>query len=199
MDTKLVALAVFGICIAIPLTAPYHAQADDGKIARANGENLILIPNGLNQPLDIAPFIAKSNNKTKPSLTVEKSSTHNSKAMQYNSSSNEDGDLEDKILALIPHSDKMKRVWSIADGDVDLHFEGLRFDRKNMGVKYTTSTLPMIGEMTGIEFEFEAGDDNNLSFESDIMPLVGHIDGFTFKGSAGDDNRISARYTMNFD
>lgn len=109
------------------------------------------------------------------------------------------GDLEDKILAMLPQGDRLKYMWHVTDGKVDLYFEGLRFDRGNKGVTYKTKTLPFIGEMDDIEFKFEAGDDNKFSFKSSTVPIIGSIEGLSFKGSTGDKgSRISARYTIPF-
>ncbi len=108
--------------------------------------------------------------------------------------SNED-DFIERLMKKIPYSKSLKYTWKVVDGDVDLYFEDLRFDRGNKGVSYKIDTLPMIGKIHGTELKAEVGEDNKLTFKSDYMPLVGRIDGFQLKASTtADDSNISLRY-----
>lgn len=106
--------------------------------------------------------------------------------------------IEDRLLSMLPYKDTLKHTWNVIDGDVDLlTVEGLRFDRGNKGVAYTTSFIPFMGDVDGFEMEFCAGEDMEINFESDAIPFMNKVDGLSFKGSAGEeDNRISFRYTM---
>lgn len=162
---------------------------------------LILLPNELDQPFDIEPFISKQKIEIEPSLLIDTPrSTSDTSGTSASFKSNEDKqDFGDKVLAMVPHGKKMKKAWKVIDGDVDLYFEGLRADRGNKGLKYTTTAMPLIGEVSGTEFEFSAGEEMEFSFESNRIPLAGEIEGFRLKGSVGDDAKISARYTMKFD
>lgn len=163
---------------------------------------LILLPNELNQPLDIEPFIAKKKIVIEPSLLINspKSTSDTSGTSASFKSKEEKQDFGDKVLAMVPHGKKMKQAWKVIDGDVDLYFAGLRANRGNKGLKYKTNTVPFMGTYDGLELEFDAGEKTEFSFKSDNMPLVGKVEGFTFKGAAGTDGgKISARYTMKFE
>jgi len=108
--------------------------------------------------------------------------------------------IDNKILDQIPYGDNIKHMWNIVDGDTDIYFEGLRADRRNMGLSYTTTELPVIGKLNDIELEFTAGETNEISFKTHSIPFMGKLQGFTLKGTAGDDeNKIFARYTVKFD
>ena len=135
----------------------------------------------------------------KTNLLYESPQERENRDRKYKSKFTDKMSLEDKLIEQVPYGGRLKYLWNIADGDVDIHFTGLRFNRKNMGLDYTTSTLPVIGTMDGVRFQLKAGDDNEFSFESRIIPFVGDIEGFSFKGSIGDNSRISARYTIALD
>lgn len=124
----------------------------------------------------------------------------NSQSSGFAKSKKDKEEWEDKILAMLPQGDRLKHMWEVVDGDVNLYFKGLRFDRGNKGVTYKTKTLPLIGEMDNTELKFEAGEDNKLSFKSSTVPFIGDIEGLSFRGSTGNKgSRISARYTISLD
>lgn len=169
--------------------------------AIANGDRaLILIPNELNQPLDIEPFVAHKGHSTPPMVHVQRPDRHLSDDKEFKfTPPKKDNNLEERIMAMIPYSEEMKYLWNIADGDIDLYFKGLRGDRRNKGVEYTTHKLPLIGQFEDTEFKAEVGEDMEFSFYTSSLPFKSKIEGFNFKGSVGDDARISARYTVKFD
>lgn len=108
--------------------------------------------------------------------------------------------FEDKILDKIPHGSKFKQMWNIVDGDVDLHFTGLRADRSNRGLSYSLYNQSFIGDMNDIEIEFSAGQENKVSFKTQMVPFLGKLEGFSLKGSAGmKDSNLFARYTVPLD
>ncbi|NCO04323.1 MAG: hypothetical protein GW903_09050 [Alphaproteobacteria bacterium] len=105
--------------------------------------------------------------------------------------------FEDKLLSMLPYKNTLKHTWNVIDGDVDLlTVEGLRFDRGNRGIAYTTSFIPMIGDVDGFEMEFCAGKDMEINFKSDVTPFIGKLEGLSFRGKAGEDSAISFRYTV---
>ena len=107
--------------------------------------------------------------------------------------------IEDRLLSKLPYKNTLKHTWKVIDGDVDLlTVEGLRFDRGNKGVAYTTSFIPMMGHVDGYKMEFCAGEDMEINFESDITPFVGKVKGLSFKGTAGEDSKISFRYKIDW-
>lgn len=107
--------------------------------------------------------------------------------------------IEDKILSMLPYKNTLKHTWNVIDGDVDLlTIEGLRFDRGNIGVAYTTRFIPFMGDVDGFKMEFCAGKDMEVNFESDVTPFVGKVKGLSFKGTAGEDSKISFRYKIDF-
>lgn len=108
--------------------------------------------------------------------------------------------FKNKILNEIPYSDEMKDVWELVDGDTNLYFDDLRADRRNKGIKYTTDSLPLIGKVDGVEFQFRVGDENEFSFKSETTPFIGKIKGLSYKGSTSNENsKISVRYTIALD
>ena len=108
--------------------------------------------------------------------------------------------IQDEILDKIPFGDDLKGAWHFVDGDTDIIFIGLRADRRNKGLTFTTKKLPILGEFDDVEFKFSAGDDNEVSFTTHTIPLMGRLEGFSFKATAGDDNnKVFARYTVAFD
>jgi len=116
------------------------------------------------------------------------------------SKSKDSKDWEDKVMAAVPQAKQLKKMWNFIDGDTDLHFTGLRIDRGNKGLKYSTHFVPMIGEMETVEVEFMAGQDLELSLESSHIPFAGDLDGFKFKTSVSNNkSKILARYTIPFD
>ena len=119
----------------------------------------------------------------------------------FNSDSSDKVAYEDQVLSMVPHGDKLKKTWNIIDGDVDLMgIKGLRGDRRNKGVTYSTNYVPFIGDMESVEFRFDAGEDMEFIFESSHIPFMGQLEGFNFKTSIKDDNqRVFARYTIPFD
>jgi hypothetical protein len=125
-------------------------------------------------------------------------SNNNDSSFKSNFTENERS-VEESILAQIPYGENFKYMWNVVDGDVDLHFEGLRADRGNTGIAYKTNTVPFIGDVEGLQLKFEAGREQSFSFETNKMPLVGTIEGFNFKGSVGDNSKVFARYTIAFD
>lgn len=108
-------------------------------------------------------------------------------------------DFIDDILKNMPYSKTLKATWKVLDGDTDLYMEGLRFDRGNKGIEYKTSTMPFVGEMDGMQFKAEVGEDTKMKFESSHIPFVGHVDGFKFKSSLGSDSSVSVRYTTSLE
>lgn len=144
------------------------------------------------EPFTVTPQVKKQRNSD---IIIVNSSTSKFKS---NFSENE-GNIEDKVLAIVPYGDNLKHMWNVVDGDVDLHFKGLRADRGNTGITYKTSTIPLIGYVEGLQLKFEAGKEQKVSFESNKIPLIGTIEGFNFKGSISKNSRISARYTIAFD
>lgn len=193
MDKKIFTLALLGAFVAISFLLPNISHA-------LERQNLILIPNELNQPLEIEPFIAKKETPVDHGSLIESPDYYKKPKAGFKSSSSKDKrDLDEKILAMVPHGQKMKKLWKIVDGDVDLHFVGLRGDRRNKGLKYTTNSMPLLGEIRGTEFKFSAGEEMKFGFESNRIPFAGEVEGFQFKGSVGDDAKISARYTYKFD
>ena len=48
------------------------------------------------------------------------------------------------------------------DGERDIYFNGLRADRRNKGLSFTTKELPIIGQLNDIELKFSAGEDNEV-------------------------------------
>lgn len=116
------------------------------------------------------------------------------------SSSHSKDNLEEKLLSYIPHAPKMKKIWKLVDGDVDLYMTGLRFNRKNTGVSYETKTIPLLGEIDDINLRFDAGKKNEVSFQSKALPFIQNIDGFHMKAVMNDDHsRIYARYSITLD
>jgi hypothetical protein len=109
--------------------------------------------------------------------------------------------FKDRVLSKIPYSEEMEYAWDIVDGDIDLlSVQGLRGDRRNKGLRYTTDSLPFIGSVDGMEFQFKAGDTNEFSFKSDVTPFVGRVDGLSYKAYTNTDNSaIYARYTISLD
>lgn len=108
--------------------------------------------------------------------------------------------FKQKVMDTIPYSEDIKYMWDVVDGDVDLHFAGLRGDRRNQGLKYTTDTLPFVGQVDGMELQFKAGSDNGLFFKSDKMPLIGRVKGLSYKGAlSNSDSAFFARYTIALD
>lgn len=105
----------------------------------------------------------------------------------------------DNTLAKIPYSKQLKATWKVIDGDVDLYMKGLRVDRGNKGVEYTTDYVPFMGPVEGVMFKAEAGEDNKLKFESSHIPFVGHVEGFKFKSSVGEEASVSVRYNVSLD
>jgi len=110
----------------------------------------------------------------------------------------EDEDFGDKILNKLPFKNSLKYTWNVIDGDIDLYFEGLRFDRGNKGLEYKTDTLPYFGKIDGMRIKAEMGESQKLTFETDYIPLMGRVDGFNFKASASDNSKISFRYKKPF-
>lgn len=108
--------------------------------------------------------------------------------------------FKQKVMDKIPYSENAKHLWDVVDGDVDLHFVGLRGDRRNQGLKYTTDTLPFVGQVDGMKLEFKAGGNNGLFFKSDKMPFIGRVKGLNYKGAISDgNNAFFARYTIALD
>ena len=142
--------------------------------------------------------------KTKPSLYIPSSKNaapaQVERQNKFASRSMEDRNWEDEILEKIPHGERLKYMWNVVDGDVDLHFTGLRFDRGNTGVSYKTNYVPFIGEMDTVQFRFDAGEENEISFKTSHVPFAGDLQGLNFKASTGDSgSKISARYTIALD
>lgn len=190
MDKRILTYLILGGFLFAPMITSESALANDDPY-------LILLPNELDKPLEIEPFSYKEEIVVEPSLLIN---DPKSPQKEYRSKSSvKKEEFEDQILALVPHGQKMKQLWYIVDGDTDLYFEGLRADKGNMGVKYTTNAMPLIGEIRGTEFKFSAGKDMEFGFESNRIPLIGEVKGFRLKGSVSDDAKISARYTMKFD
>ena len=190
MDKRILTYLILGGLIFAPMATSQSALSNDDPY-------IILIPNELDKPLEIEPFSYKEVIVVEPSLLIN---DLKSPSKEYRSKSGvKKQDIEDQILAMVPHGQKMKQLWYIVDGDTDLYFEGLRADKGNRGVKYTTNAMPLIGEVKGTEFEFSAGKDMEFGFESNRIPLIGEVEGFRLKGSVSDDAKISARYTMKFD
>lgn len=105
--------------------------------------------------------------------------------------------MVDRVLKKIPFGKDLKSTWKVIDGDIDvMNVENLRLDRKNMGVSYSTNTIPMIGDVDHVNFKFEGGQENRATFESTALPYMGHIDGLKIRASAGDDSRVSFRYKI---
>ncbi len=193
MDTKRLTLALLGAYVFASVTCPQNAYA-------VEKQNLILIPNELNQPLDIEPFTIKKEFKENQTSLIESPDFYKKPKASFKSSSRKDDrDMDEKILSMVPQGHNMKKLWKVVDGDVDLHFEGLRADRSNKGLKYKTNAMPLIGEIRGTEFEFSAGEDMEFGFKSNRIPFAGEVEGFQLKGSVSDDAKISARYTYKFD
>ncbi|HOO82591.1 MAG TPA: hypothetical protein PK513_08815 [Alphaproteobacteria bacterium] len=113
--------------------------------------------------------------------------------------SEEGEDYADKILAKIPYNKQLKSTWKLIDGDTDLYVKGLRVDRGNKGVEYSTSTMPFVGEVEGIKFKAEAGEENKIKFESSRIPFIGNVEGFKFKSSVGEESSVSVRYTTSLE
>lgn len=108
--------------------------------------------------------------------------------------------FKQKVMDEIPYSEDIKYMWDIVDGDIDLYVTGLRGDRRNKGLKYTTDTMPLIGKIDGMELQFKAGNKNGLFFKSDKMPFIGHIKGLSYKGAISNkDTALFARYTIALD
>ena len=108
-------------------------------------------------------------------------------------------DYLDDILKNMPYSKQLKATWKVLDGETDLYVEGLRFDRGNKGVEYVTNKVPFVGEVDGIRFKAEAGEDSKVKFESSRIPFVGNVEGFKFKTSVGEESSVSVRYTTSLE
>ena len=108
----------------------------------------------------------------------------------------DDEDFVDKIMGKIPYSNTLKATWNFIDGDTDVMVEGLRVDRGNKGLVYKTNYMPFAGNVDGMQFKAEMGEDMELIYESDTLPLVGRVEGMRFKSSVGDDAQVSLRYSM---
>lgn len=119
----------------------------------------------------------------------------------FDSRPDNDQSWEDKILNKIPQGKRLKYMWNVADGDIDLMgIKGFRGDRGNKGVTYSTHYVPFIGDMESVEFRFDAGEDTEFIFKSSHIPFMGELEGFNFKVSAKDNRqRVFARYTIPFD
>lgn len=195
---------MFGIGFVVITTMTHATYAFETSPfpTNQNGQNLILIPNHLNRPLDISPFIAttKTPNNQQP-LLVGPSASRSSQSSYFSSQSNNAEDMGDQVLALVPHGDDMKYLWNVVDGDVDLYFSNLRADRKNKGMVYTTETLPLVGTFDHTEFKVKGGaEENAFSFETSHIPLAGDLEGFKFNGTLSDNNsRVSLHYTVPLD
>lgn len=157
----------------------------------------VLLPNELNKPLEIEPFSYKEEVHIEPSLLISAPSKGADK--KYSFQSKKDEDIEDQILAIVPQGQNMKKLWYIVDGETDLYFENLRADKSNKGVKYTMTSVPLLGDIDGTKFEFSAGDKMEFGFKSNQIPLIGEVEGFRLRGSVSENASISARYTMKFD
>jgi len=57
-----------------------------------------------------------------------------------------------------------------------------------------------LGEIDGLEIKFSAGQENDISFKSNVIPFMGQLDGLTLKGSTNSkESKIFARYKVEFD
>lgn len=108
-------------------------------------------------------------------------------------------DYLDKVLKKLPYSKRLKSTWKLIDGDTDVYVEGLRLDRGNTGVTYTTSTVPFIGDVDGLEMKAEMGQDSKLKLKSSHVPFVGKVEGLEFKSSVGEEQAVSIRYTTSLE
>lgn len=112
----------------------------------------------------------------------------------------DDEDFVDKIMDKIPYRKQLKATWDFVDGETDvMGVQGLRVDRGNKGLVYKTSYMPMMGEVKGVEWKGEVGEDAKLTFKSHRIPFMGEVEGLTFKTSVGDDAKVSLRYAIELD
>jgi hypothetical protein len=112
----------------------------------------------------------------------------------------DDQDIKEQLIEKIPFGSEMHKSWKVIDGDVDLYFKGLRADRQNKGVEYSSKTLPFVGEMEKSEWKIDAGEDMKFTFETNGLPFVANVEGFHFKTSvSSDDTHAYAKYTIAFD
>lgn len=117
------------------------------------------------------------------------------------SSFKDDRGFEKILLDKVPYGEDLSYMWDVVDGDVDIAtVQGLRVDRRNKGLSYTTNKVPIVGTVDGMEFEFATGDTHEVSVESKIIPFVGKSERFKVKGSmSSDKSKVFARYTYPFD
>lgn len=135
------------------------------------------------------------------SITTESTSDTNvadSQAPKKEYKPDKDKDIGEELIDKLPFKNTLKYTWDFIDGDTDLYFEGLRFDRGNRGLEYKTNALPYFGNVEGMKIKAEVGEKHKVTFETDYMPLVGRIEGLNLKATAGSKNAVSFRYSKSF-
>lgn len=198
----------FGIALIMPaLTAHYAYAADTSDVKDAVKHIIKAGKQHINKAdAERTEFVEKRKSKRAPYAITEKlnlesdQEAQDKKYKEYSARFTADENLKNKILKRIPYQNEAKYAWEVIDGDVDLYFTGLRADRGNKGIEYTTNSLPFMGDVNGFELKFEAGENNKISFKSDVLPFIGRMEGLSFKGATGEEgSHISARYTIALD
>jgi len=182
----------FGVFFVIAATFNNTAYAEGDKVEEKPFFEARI--NWINEPADFAPPQQASEVDVPDNIGNVTKTTRKS-------SFKDDRGFEKVLLDKIPYGEDLSYMWDIVDGDVDITtVKGLRVDRRNKGLSYTTNKVPVVGAIDGMEFEFATGDTHEVSVESKIIPFVGKSERFKLKGSMSNDkSKIFARYTYPFD
>ena len=207
MVKKYLNLCNIGLLTFVCVFMPLNAFAADNQYQNPLAQNYKSIKKyehdwsyNLNTEFEITAEPSESSDNGTPRELLEAVENPNKAKEEKSANYFVKKNFEDKILEKIPHGTKLKNMWNIVDGDVDVYFQGLKVDRRNKGLTYTIKNLNFIGGMNDIELEFSAGRDNEVSFKTHMIPFMGTLEGFSLKGTAGtDDNKIFARYTIPLD
>lgn len=96
-------------------------------------------------------------------VNTNASDTLAANAQKFKNKPASEDEIIDKILKKIPYHRQLRATWNLVDGETDLYVDGLRFDRRNKGVTYTTDTLPIMGQIDGLKIKASAGKDQEIS------------------------------------
>lgn len=202
MDTKNLMITLLGVFFVMTVTIPTKVKAAESD--QINDPQNETVNN------NAAPFYEgrynwqreENERATNDNIKFlnQKTADLKNNPKQYQPKLSSENDFKNRLMNEIPYGENLKHMWDVVDGDVDLHFTGLRADRRNRGLSYTTNYIPLMGDVDGIEMKFDAGKTNEFSLKSNITPFVGKVKGLSVRGSTtNEDSKVSARYTIALD